>query len=159
MKVLVIDAQTISALTTGADLCTIARSVLKPIGADPTRGTASWVMHIDEECVGQTVTLALPQAAGTSDPAENMNPSFFPVATEGSECAAIVNNKRWADVNLEAGYEWALVPTSGNVAQYFVSGVLNSSQTEANDPFAQSEIVSAACWVGDFEQGVFQSNY
>lgn len=100
--------------------------------------------------------------AGTSDVEDIVTPAFFPVATKGAECAAICNSLNWADQNLEAGYEFVQVLYSAVVgaSRFFVSGVLNSSQTLSNDPFgtqgeAQGLLTrQAACWSGAYSVGV-----
>lgn len=98
--------------------------------------------------------------AGTSVPAEVVQPAFYPVATRGAECGAIVASLTWADKNLAKGYEFvAVVFTSGRATKWFVSGVLNSTQTDANDPFGtegQSDgLVSGqgSCWAGPYMPG------
>lgn len=101
---------------------------------------------------------ALPGAlvGGTSAPVTNVHPAYFPVATKGAECAAYVDDLSWADNNLYAGYEYFVVTAGSGRVTYFVSGILNSSQTEANDPFASSQPGSpvACCWNGDYTVGL-----
>lgn len=92
--------------------------------------------------------------AGTSQPAMNVQPEFYPVATKGAEAGCTVSSLSWADKNLEAGYEWIQLGSGS----YFVSGVMNSSQTLANDPFDASKggagIVTSANWNAAYNQGV-----
>lgn len=102
---------------------------------------------------------------GTSSPIVNVHPAYFPVATKGAECAAIVTTLAWADANLFAGYEYFILEdkrdgTGKGAVAYFVSGILNSSQTQANDPFDPSKggtgIVAGegCCWAGDYTVGL-----
>lgn len=101
-------------------------------------------------------------AGGTSAPITNVHPAYFPVATKGAECAALVTNLSWADSNLYAGYEYFILSDTGTGAArrvtYFVSGILNSTQTEANDPFgtqgAAIGFQSGCCWSGDYTVGL-----
>ena len=92
---------------------------------------------------------------GTSSPVTNVHPAYFPVATKGAECAALVTDLSWADSNLFAGYEYFLVETKNGTTSYFVSGILNSSQTEANDPFERAKgFAAGCCWSGDYTVGL-----
>ena len=143
----------IGGASSGADLCTLARSIFRDISR-ATAGDATLTLHVDEVVEGQTVLDDGVLVAGTSDPVDSINPSFYPVATKDSECAALVTSLSWADRNLRAGYEWCNT-WDGTKKIYFVSGILNSSQTDANDPFTQSTVQEAACWDMDYEQGVF----
>jgi len=144
---------------------------LSALGTTPTSSdlyTASkgaWVIstttatvYLDEKAAGQTKFDKL--VAGTSEPAENVQPSFYPVATRGAECGAIVTSLNWADKNLAKGYEFViLVFTQGRASKYFVSGVLNSTQTDANDPFGTEGVSQGlvsgqgACWAGLYSPG------
>ena len=90
--------------------------------------------------------------AGNNEAVVEVKPQFFPVATKGAECAALVTSLNWAESNLES-YEFIAVATQGGT-QYFVTGVLNSPQTQANDPFAKSEVQGAACWNAGFLPGL-----
>lgn len=86
---------------------------------------------------------------GTDVPVEQVAPSYYPKAVMGAECGAHVSSLGWADTNLNTGYQY--VKTARG---YFVAGILNSTQTEANDPFDSALIVSGsgqgtkqvACW-------------
>lgn len=89
---------------------------------------------------------------GNNTAVVEVKPHFFPVATAGAECAAQVTDLGWADSNL-TDYEWIALNTQAGI-QYFVTGVLNSSQTQANDPFAKSEVVRAACWAAGYAEGL-----
>lgn len=84
---------------------------------------------------------------GDSKPVVEIQPSYYPKAIMGAECGAIVTDLSWADSNLYDGYQF--FPTARG---YFVAGVLNSSQTDANDPFASSLILlnQVACWREDY---------
>ena len=87
---------------------------------------------------------------GTSNPIKQVQPAFYPFATKGAECAAIVKSLDWADANLEQGYEWIQTNDSAT-KNYFVSGVLNSSETDFNNPFATGAslpFLNGACWEG-----------
>lgn len=92
--------------------------------------------------------------AGTSTPATNVQPDFYPVATKGAEAGCIVSTLSWADLNLEEGYEWVLLAAG----KYFVSGVMNSSQTLANDPFDATKggagILNSANWNAVYAPGL-----
>lgn len=145
---------TLSAIATtpnSADLFTCAK------GKWIVQSTKAQV-YLDEKAVGQTKFPETSKVAGTSVPAENVQPSFYPVATAGAECAAIVTSLTWADKNLLEGYEWVgVVYTSGRATKYLVSGVLNSTQTLSNDPFgtqgASDGFVEGACWKGLYSPG------
>jgi len=93
-------------------------------------------------------------SGGTGAPALNVQPDFYPVATKGAEAGCIVSTLSWADNNLEEGYEWVFL----EAGKYFVSGVMNSSQTLANDPFDAAKggdgIIDAACWASTYRSGV-----
>lgn len=142
----------LAALTTGADLCTIARASWLHVTSD-SKNSAPFPevqLFYYETAEGNAISGAGTRVAGNSVPVENVNPSFYPVATAGSECAAILSTSlAWADTNLMAGYEWSLLIDGGATpanSRYFVSGVLNSSQTLANDPFVKPTLITASCW-------------
>jgi hypothetical protein len=107
-------------------------------------------------CTQQDGVLPGSLSGGTSSPVLNVHPAYFPVATKGAECAAYVDDLSWADNNLFAGYEYFVVTSGSGRTTYFVSGILNSSQTEANDPFASTQVGSpnACCWAGDYTVGL-----
>lgn len=99
------------------------------------------------------------KGASNSIPVTSVAPSYFPVATAGSECAAVVKSLSWADSNLLTGYDYILYNPKTTAAnqRYFVTGILNSSQTQANDPFSSTtypDVVKACCWAGNFVSGV-----
>lgn len=126
-----------------------------------TASRASWLINstsaayvILNETADGNSKFGLSPIAGTSQPAMNVQPEFYPVATKGAEAGCTVTTLAWADKNLEAGYEWVQLGSSA----YFVSGVMNSSQTLANDPFDASKggagIVTSANWNAAYNQGV-----
>lgn len=86
---------------------------------------------------------------GDSKPVVEVQPSYYPKAILGAECAAVVSSLTWADQNLNDGYQY--FPTARG---FFVAGVLNSTQTDANDPFASSLIVAnqASCWKENYQR-------
>lgn len=87
--------------------------------------------------------------AGDNVAAVNVDPSYFPVATKGAECGALVTKLAWANENLSV-FEYVQLDTN----LYFVTGILNSSQTDANDPFAASPVSDASCWAGSYVPGL-----
>lgn len=92
------------------------------------------------------------KVAGNNSATVEVKPKYFPVATKGAECGALVSTLDWADVNL-SDYEYIQL----GATSFFVTGVLNSSQTQANDPFDASDspgIVSACCWNGGYAEGL-----
>lgn len=129
-----------------------------------TASKAKWILvsttkanvYLDEKATGQT-KFSGTQVAGTSVPAVEVQPSFFPVATKGAECGALCEGLSWADNNLESGYEFVLLGTINAKVTYFVSGVLNSTQTLANDPFGaagqRDGFLSGSCWEGAYMPG------
>lgn len=96
--------------------------------------------------------------AGDSMPTINVQPSYFPVATKGAECGGLVSDLSWADANLLAGYEYITIQTDPSVSKseklYFVTGILNSTKTQANDPFSGAAFQFAACWAGEYTIGL-----
>ncbi len=152
---------------TAADLFFIAKSriVCAPFATlNQPAATDKVSIWYDEVPNGLGATLkGATGIAGTSDTEDIITPAFFPVATKGAECAAICSSLAWADQNLEGGYEFVQVLYSAvaGASRFFVSGVLNSSQTLSNDPFgAQGEAAGllsgrqAACWSGVYSVGV-----
>lgn len=92
------------------------------------------------------------KVAGNNSAIVEVKPKYFPVATKGAECGALVSSLDWADVNL-IDYEYIQLGTS----DFFVTGVLNSSQTQANDPFDSNDspgIKSGCCWNGGYSEGL-----
>jgi hypothetical protein len=137
-------AQANTACATNSGLFNLAVNSIIPNGTD----FIYYEYQSDDQGIKNLTALA-----GDSIPVANVQPSFFPVATRGAECGAHVTDLSWADNNLLAGYEYIQITISG-VTKYFVTGILNSSQTQANDPFTKSEVVKAACWAGEFTIGL-----
>jgi len=151
MTIYVVTKATIAAITSGANFYTASKSNwLFPIDKAFT-GTGSGVLHYsDQQAEGQTIQSGS-GVGGNSFAVVQVAPSYFPVATIRAECGAIVTDLAWADLNLVKGYEFAKLNATGT---YFVSGILNSSQTLANDPFNSTTyptLVSAACWNSSFQ--------
>lgn len=144
---------TVASTTSAQNLFTCARGAWIVNGTDAT-------VYLDEVAQGQTLFDATTQIAGTSEPAEAVQPAFYPVATKFAECAAIVSDMQWADKNLNKGYEFmtlAVDATTRLGVTFFVSGVLNSTQTQANDPFGSEGVAqgltTGACWAGAYSPG------
>ena len=144
---------------------TLATFGATPNSADLyTASKAKWILtsttkanvYLDERATGDT-KFSASAVAGTSVPATEVQPEFFPVATKGSECGALVSSLTWADKNLEGGYEYVRLGTINAKNLIFVSGVLNSTQTLSNDPFGtqgQADgFVDGACWAGAYMPG------
>lgn len=139
MKVLLVNVSAITALS-AADLYTLANANLN-VTANPDTSAISGAFSVAAS--GQTVVdPRLGLYGGDSYPIVEVQPSYYPKAIKGSECAALVQSLSWADENLETGYQFIKCGT----ADFFVSGVLNSTQTQANDPFTKPDIISVACW-------------
>lgn len=152
MDIYKVGCQGLAASTNGADLYSIAVNQAIPMEVSGKDGLIVYASVLPE---GITTNL-FDEAGGTSAPVLNVTPQYYPYATDGAECAAIVKNLTWADNNLETGYEYLLLtPASGsNPAQYFVSGVLNSTKTQFNDPFGSSDVTFAVNWAGNFAVGI-----
>lgn len=151
MKIIQLLNSQINSVTTGTDLCTIARMSFIP---NSVKTGGSQIAYVTESVEGNTIIGTGTLYGGTSEPVDNINPSFFPVATKGAECAAIVSSLAWADSNLVEGYEFFECTSTAGTTRYFVSGILNSSQTLANDPFDDTNIVAVSNWALDYAQGV-----
>lgn len=129
-----------------------------------SKDQASFTYYVSQASNGQfgsagSGTSYTYQCVGSSNPVESVAPSYFPVATAGAECAAHIKDLSWADQNLLTGYDWVLYNPSAQAAsqRYFVTGILNSSQTQANDPFSTTtypDVVNAVCWAGNFVSGI-----
>lgn len=121
-----------------------------------------FTVYVDQAANGTFGTVSTDytyKGACNSIPVTSVAPSYFPVATAGAECAAVVKSLSWADSNLLTGYDFVLYNPKGSSAnqRYFVTGILNSSQTQANDPFSSTtypDVVKACCWAGNFVSGV-----
>jgi hypothetical protein len=116
-------------------------------------GTTAQFLYITERAQN-AVMLKTTALAGTSQPAVNVQPDYLPVATRGMEAGCIVDTLSWADNNLEDGYEWVQF----SATRYFVSGIMNSTQTLSNDPFnatgGGAGIVQSANWNSTYLVGV-----
>lgn len=143
-RVVVADIQTVTA---GSDFFTLS----KASWAFDFGGQRSHVInYATEQAEGQSIQLSTEVLAGNSIPVLQCAPSYFPVATQGAECGAIVTTLGWADANLLKGYEFAKLATD----VYFVSGILNSTQSLSNDPFDATKggvgFTNGACWSGTY---------
>ena len=150
-----------------ADLYSIAKARYIPntiANVKQPAATDKYALYINQYASGSSLFNALltDAPAGTQEEESVDFPGYFPVATKGSEAAAICSSLTWANKNLYPGYEFIYLlysATPGN-ARYFVSGVLNSSQTQANDPFGAQGIADglisgqAACWAAPFNEGL-----
>lgn len=127
-----------------ANLYTLANANMY-LTADPSRDPISAIVAYAAQ--GQTIFPAAANYAGTSVPVVNVQPAYYPKAIKGAECAAHVSTLDWANENLNQGYQWCKTG-----AGYFVAGVLNSTQTDANDPFASTDILTnqVACWKEEY---------
>lgn len=141
MKINVVDLSGTLALTS-ADIYTLANANLL-ITADSATTSIMGVFLCEAD--GQTVIGT--SVGGSSIPLLTIQPSYYPKAIMGAECGALVTSLDWANENLYKGYQY--VNTGSG---FFVSGVLNSTQTDANDPFTSSDIVRStiACWKEDY---------
>lgn len=151
MDIYLTTMRTLAATTANDELFAVAVNNVIPLGA----GAASDKMLCYLSIVPGKLKTGLGSiVGGTSVPVTKVQPSYFPFATEGAECAAIVSNTDWADDNLQAGYEYLQLNNDNATPRYFVSGVLNSSETQFNDPFADTNVIKAVCWEGAFKIGV-----
>lgn len=149
MEIRLVTKAQINSATSGADLFSLAKASFM---FDVVKASASVLAYVSLTGEGNTI-LTGDLLAGTSTATQNVAPAYFPVATFGAECGAVVNDLSWADQNLNKGYEY-IVTSIGQATSFFVSGVLNSTQTLSNDPFAQSQVTSASCWTSSYAQGV-----
>lgn len=152
------EAEAVTAAQTDTGKWMLACNYLAPSAYNQTSGTPELLVYLDQQTPGGFKNGS--EIGGTSEPEETVSPSFFPVATKGAECAAVVTDLSWAEKNLFAGYEYVRIQDNGQGSpKFFVNGILNSSQTQANDPFAatQSGITGpgdCACWAGDYIVGI-----
>lgn len=142
MKIYELDLTSVGLTLSSADLYTLANANTL-VTAHPGTEKVSTIAAVLAD--GQTV---LSKAiGGTSIPPKLVQPAYYPKAVKGAECAAHLTRLDWANENLEAGFQY--VPTG---VGFFVAGVLNSTQTQANDPFDNADIVGlvgskqVACW-------------
>lgn len=151
MKIILLTSADINSVTSGTNLCTLARMSFIP---NSVKVAGSHTCYVTESVEGNTIIASGTLYGGTSEPIDNINPSFFPVATKGAECAAIVSDLAWADSNLIEGYEFFECTSTSGTPRFFVSGTLNSSQTLANDPFDDTNIIAVSNWALDYAEGV-----
>lgn len=153
MEIRLVTKANINAASTGADLFSLSKASFM---FDSVKTTTSLLAYVSLTGEGQTIMTG-DLVAGTSTATQNVAPAYFPVATFGSECGAVVSDLAWADQNLNKGYEY-IVSSVGQTTRYFVSGVLNSSQTLSNDPFGTAGtgqgFINGACWSSSYAQGV-----
>lgn len=143
MKIHQVALQVTSRVFSSADLYTLANANLV-IDAAPNTGAISGIFSVKAD--GSTNVLGL-EYGGDSVPVQDVQPSYYPKAIQGAECAAVIANLDWANENLDLGYQF--VKTARG---FFVAGVLNSTQTDANDPFTSSDIVAGqvSCWKEEY---------
>jgi hypothetical protein len=101
-------------------------------------------IYLSTICQGaSSVITSASEQGGTGQGEPEVNPQFFPYATEGAQCAAVVTTLDWANNNLEADYEYIRCSTG-----YLVSGTLTSTETEFNNPFdtAGGQFIAGGCW-------------
>lgn len=144
MKVHLLTFTSVGLTLTAADLYTIANGAIL-IDDRPQSASISGSFNVKAQ--GSTILGVV--LGGDSNPVVEVQPSYYPKAIMGAECAAVVTSLSWADQNLNDGYQF--FPTARG---YFVAGVLNSSQTDANDPFASAEIVASqvSCWKENYSR-------
>lgn len=154
------DVKDLAASSAGMFTIATNQFIPSPSSTTKTIATSCWTAYIslkDNEANLATYGLTV---GGNNTPVLSVQPKFYPVATRGAECSALVTSLNWADLNL-SNYEYMLVSlTQGGDAIYFVTGVLNSSQTQANDPFgtegeAQGLVSgNGCCWAGTYTEGL-----
>jgi len=146
-------AQVVTAAGTADGKFGLAVNQLIPSATSTSPSTTNGTFTVYESIVaGSSLTARGLAIAGNNTAVLEVKPSFFPVATKDSECAALVSSLDWADSNL-SNYEYVQVAAS----LYFVTGILNSTQTQANDPFAPAQLGqggSAVCWSGTYTEGL-----
>ncbi len=100
------------------------------------------------KATGTKLCASTDEIGGSSIPLVAVEPSYYPKAMAGAECGAVVSTLDWANLNLHKGYQYVVTKRG-----FFVSGVLNSTQTDANDPFTSTDIVDnqVACWREAYE--------
>jgi hypothetical protein len=116
-------------------------------------------VYLTQRVAGSTLFPSSQEYGGNSQPAVGVSPTYFPFATAGSECAALISDLSWAHNNLELGFEYILCDDTAGALSYFVTGVLTSSETEFNDPFEplgtkNGAVVIASCWASSFAPGL-----
>ena len=140
----------IAAETLASNFFTLSKASWLMSGA---KADYDFIIYSQLQAESQTALGATTIQGGNTNTMSVISPTFYPFATEGAEMGGIVDDLSWADNNLEVGYEWIAV----SATQYFVSGVLNSSQTLFNNPFeiaSTRAFISGACWAGRFQSQV-----
>ena len=140
-----------TASVNSADLYMVAVANLIPTDEDNS------VIYLSQRVSGATLFSSAVQQGGNSQPAKAVSPPFFPYATAGSECALIIDDLSWAHDNLESGWEYVLTGTKNVDLGFFVTGILNSSKTDFNDPFETGSgfnVFKATCWPSKFAPGL-----
>jgi len=128
-----------------ADMCTIAKSNVLFNDLDRLN------LYVAEQCQGvSSVMTGATELGGTGVAEVEINPGFYPYATAGSECAAVVTSLDWANNNLGEDYEFISNASTGTASAFLVSGTLTSSKTDFNDPFEVGSdnpgFVQGVCW-------------
>lgn len=139
--------------TSSSDNALFAVAVNSVIPIGDGGATAKYLLYADVLPTGTKNGLGT-IVGGTSNPTKSVQPAYFPFATQGAECAAVVKSLDWADANLEQGYEHMLTNNDSTNGTIFVSGVLNSSETDFNNPFSGTDFLTGCCWEGDYQSGV-----
>lgn len=143
--------RSVGTMTQNDDLYCIAKNQVIPLG-NGTGTTDFAILYVNVKPDGLTQSIGV-KIGGTSSPTQSVTPSYFPFATEGAECAAIVSSLSWSDNNLAAGYEYIQLNVGASIA-YFVSGILTSSETDFNDPFTAAGFTQGCCWEGSYSVGL-----
>lgn len=143
--------RTLGSATQNDDLYTIAKNSAIPLGSGSVSTDAA-IVYVNVKPDNMTQVIGS-KIGGTSSPVKSVTPSYFPFATEGAECAALVTTLSWADNNLASGYEWLQLNVGASI-KYFVSGILTSSETEFNDPFSATGFSQGCCWEGAYAVGI-----
>ena len=127
-----------------SDLCTIAMNNVLFNDDDKIN------LYVTMRAQGASSTITGAQEQGGCGTAvEEFNPGFYPFATAGSQCAALVQSLDWANDNLVNDYEYIRLGSSTSTTGYLVSGTLTSTKTEFNDPFDETAgigFIKGACW-------------
>lgn len=111
------------------------------------------VLYLNSTVQGvSTIITSATELGGTGLPESEINAGFYPYATAGAECAAVVTSLDWANKNLASDYEYIVIASGA----YLVSGTLVSSESEFNDPFEATidGFVSGGCWASTHAIGV-----
>ena len=146
MQIYTLDLTGAAKVFSSADLYTLANANIQ-VTDNPASSAVSAIVGV--AATNQTIFAKANIVGGTSNPVENVAPAYYPKAVMGAECGAHVSSLTWADQNLNTGYQYVKTERG-----FFVAGVLNSTQTEANDPFTSSLLIAGsgqgtkqvACW-------------